>query len=129
MQNFGNRDCVYAAHHGASYRGSGRGGEDVFFKRILFRSGSLLTVRAFVAATPAETTETVTDSYDMLGWLMQSPTTSSVNNGLVAVASYAAADNRASYALTGSANFSPPVQVVVPPPAGFTSIPLNSIVQ
>jgi hypothetical protein len=47
----------------------------------------------------------------------------------VAAVSYDASDNRASYTVTESVNFSPPVQVVVVPPAGFTIVPLNSIVQ
>lgn len=95
--------------------------------RMNFRGLGLLL--ASLAASPAMATETVTYSYDALGRLVQSSTAGSVNNGLVAATSYDAADNRATYTVTGSANSSPPVQVVVVPLAGFTIIQLTSIVQ
>lgn len=52
-----------------------------------------------------------------------------MNNGLSTAINYDAADNRASYAVAGAVNSGPPVQVIVLPLAGFTIIPLTSLVQ
>jgi hypothetical protein len=97
-------------------------------KRAAWLCG-LSLVTAFVPLSGAGATETVTYTYDALGRLTNSSTAGTVNNGLSATINYDAADNRTSYAVAGSVNSGPPVQVIVLPLAGFTIIPLTSLVQ
>lgn len=95
----------------------------VSFERARILSGSLLLMASSAAASPAAA-ETQTYSYDAFGRLIQTATSNSITSSMVATSTYDNADNRSNYTVTGAANATNVVGVIVLPLAGFVIIPI-----
>jgi len=83
------------------------------------RAMKVILLSSIALASPAFSSSTTTYTYDALGRLTATANSGTVNNGVAMATTYDAADNRVTYAVTGSKP-----KVIVVPLNGFTVIPI-----